>query len=608
MSSPIDPCPSACHTLSISLKLMDIWFNIPRKIDEMVRRAAERLPGFDKEFDPGIQIADPRFGDFQANGVLPYAKHKRINPRKAANDLSEALRGVGGLDPDLLSWNVAGPGFLNFQLSPLFLQQWLEQFYSERTLKEGASEFRGGERVVVDFSSPNSAKQLHVGHIRSTVIGEAICRTLEFCGVEVTRDNHIGDFGTQFGILILAIKRRNWKMRQLHEASLATIEDLYKEGNALTNRDAQALEKARHERVKLQRNDSRNVEIWKCINAISCQSFEKIYEQLDVHFDVVLPESFYRNKVEQVYREFTEFRIAQVSDGALVAFHPEHARFKEQPFIIRNSDGASNYATTDLATILYRSENFQPHEIIYVVDSRQSDHFEQLFLTCRKWFRARKTPLPQLHHVSFGTILGENGKPFKTREGEPPNLQHLLDEATRRAYDIVTKKSPALSEMERREVAEVVGVNAIRYADLMQNRTSDYLFSWRKMLSLEGNTAPYLLYAVARIHSIFSKAKTDPDHLPSASSPFATESEVALARKLVAFATSLSQTVRDLRPHYLCTYLYELAGIFSSFYYSDKVIVDESETRNRRLMLCARTLLVLTTGLKLLGIRTLKRM
>ena len=587
---------------------MDIRFNIPRQISGMVRRAAQSLPQFDREFDPEIRIADPRFGDFQANGVLSYAKRRGLNPRRAAGELSEALRVEESIDSDSISWNVAGPGFLNFQLSPLFLQRWLDRYHSERILREGASEFRGGERVVVDFSSPNSAKQLHVGHVRSTVIGEAICRALEFCGVEVTRDNHIGDFGTQFGILILAIKRRNWNVAQLRNASIATIEELYKEGNTLAKNNPEALEQARRERVKLQRGDSQNVEIWKCINAVSCASFEKIYEQLDVHFDVVLPESSYRDKIDRIYREFSAYRIAQVSDGALVVFHPEHARFKDQPFIIRNSDGASNYATTDLATILYRSENFRPNEIIYVVDSRQSDHFEQLFLTSDKWFRARNTQLPRLHHVSFGTILGENGKPFKTREGEPPTLQDLLDEATRRAYYIVTDKNPALGETERRKIAKVVGVSSIRYADLMQNRTSDYLFSWSKMLSLEGNTAPYLLYAVARIHSIFSKAKFDPDHLPLASSPFATESEVALARKLVAFVTALSQTVRDLRPHYLCTYLYELAGIFSSFYYSDKVIVDESGTRNRRLMLCARTLTVLTAGLKLLGIPILKRM
>jgi arginyl-tRNA synthetase len=293
-----------------------------------------------------------------------------------------------------------------------------------------------------------------------------------------------------------------------------------------------------------------------------------------------------------------------------VVFHPEHPRFKTQPFIIRKADGASNYASTDLATALYRAEHFKADGIVVVTDFRQADHFEQLFLTVRKWFAAKNYRVPELHHVTFGAVTGEDGKALKTRSGDVIKLKALLDEAVERAFAIVSAKNPELDEAERREIARIVGIGAVQYADLSQNRSSNYVFSWDKMLALDGNTAPYLLYAVARIHSIFRKADVTPgDPAPeAAATALETPTEIGLARKLAKFPDAIRLAGESLRPHYLGLYLFELAGDYSTFNNADKVLVDEAPVRARRLLLCARTLLVLETGLTLLGLRTLTRM
>ena len=587
---------------------MDTWFNPRKELDRCLRATAVKMPEFDQNFSPGIQPAEPRFGDFQANGVLPHAKRHGLNPRETAQNLVAELEKTKVLNPDRISVSVAGPGFINFTLGPRFLLDWLQSFRTRDDFKAAAGDIYHHRKVVIDYSAPNTAKQMHVGHIRSIAIGEAIQRLLRFCGADVIRDNHIGDWGTQFGILIMAIKESGYDLDAANEDPLADFERLYREGNARFVADDEAKKAARGELVKLQQGDNENISLWQRINQLSYIAFEEIYDLLDIHFDKVLGESFYRDSVARVYDELSEDGIAEDSQGALVVFHREHKRFKEQPFIIRKSDGASNYPSTDLATILYRVENLMAEEIIYVVDARQNDHFQQLFLTTEKWFQARKRPLPKLLHVSFGTILGENGKAIKTRTGEPVKLKDLLHEAIERAFTIVTEKNPNLSEAERRNIARVVGLGAIRYADLSQNRTSDYIFSWPKLLSFEGNTAPYLLYAVARIHSIYRKAGFSPGAQEENPSQFETDTEIALARKLVGFVVVLEQTLGDLRPHYLCSYLYELAGAFSTFYNADRVIVDESPVRARRLILCARTLCVLETGLHLLGLKTLERM
>ena len=570
-------------------------------------RAAAAASGIEPgTFEPGVRTADPRHGDFQANGVLAAAKRSGNAPRPMAEAIASALSGA---IREGFEVSVAGPGFINFAARPQLLLGWLKAHASREDLAAGASAAHAGETWVVDYSSPNAAKQMHVGHLRSAVIGEAIARLLGFTGARVVRDNHIGDWGTQYGKLIWACKR------YLDEAALERdpideFERLYKIGNSAAESDAEVMEVARAELVKLQAGDPENLALWRRINEASLSAFQRIYDRLGIRFDETLGESFYNDKVERIYAELSEAGVSSPSEGAQVVFHPEHPRFKTQPMIVRKSDGAANYATTDLAAILYRSEHFGASSILYVVDKRQADHFEQLFLTARKWFAQRGWAVPKLEHVDFGTVLGEDGKPLKTRAGDHVRLTDLLDEAVQRAYALVTGKSPEFPEDERRRIAEIVGVGSVQYADLSQNRSSDYLFSWDKMISLEGNTAAYLLYAIARIRSIFRRQGVecgDPA-AESGADAFQTPGEIALARRLVKFADALRLALESLRPHFLCLYLYELAGEFSTFYNADKVIVPEAPVRARRLLLCARTLLVLETGISLLGIRTLERM
>lgn len=588
--------------------MMTIPFQPELFIASRIRLATSMLEDFEADFDPDVRPADPRFGDFQSNGVLPYAKRMRRNPRELAQGLLEALQGDEEIGQFGIECSVAGPGFINFRFPADFLIDWLRTYADADSLGRGASGLYRGRKVVVDFSGPNSAKQMHVGHIRSTVIGEAISRLTAFCGAEVIRDNHIGDWGTQFGILLLALKRRGGMLPPEGDAALVALEELYREGTRLCESDPACREEARAELVRLQNGDPASLELWETINQSSYSAFERIYDRLGVRFDLVLGESFYRDKVEQVYRELTEQDIAQESEGALVVFHAEHPRFATQPFIVRKSDGASNYATTDLATVLYRTETLGAGEIIVVTDGRQQDHFAQLFLTVEKWFARTGRKLPHLRHVWFGTILGEDHKAIKTRSGESLKLKDLLDEAVRRAQAIVEEKNPELSAAEKARVAEVVGLGAVRYGDLQQNRTQDYLFSWEKMLAFDGNTAPYLLYAVARLHGIFRKAGIVPGEGEEGSTAFETPGEIELARKLLGFPHALGQTLQDLRPHFLCTYLFELSATFSAFYSVDRVMHEDEAIRARRLILASRTLTILETGLHLLGLETLERM
>ena len=405
------------------------------------------------------------------------------------------------------------------------------------------------------------------------------------------------------------IKTQNYLLDPQNENSLEELEQMYKRGSALVKENPEAADAARAELVKLQNGDEENVNLWNKINEVSSAAFDRMYARMGLHIDVTLGESFYRDKVGRIYDELTETGIAEENQGALVVFIKEHERFKKQPFIIRKSDGASNYASTDLATMLHRVEHFNAEEIVYVTDGRQQDHFQQLFLTAKKWFDAKGYRLPALRHVWFGTILGEDGKAIKTKSGEPVRLKMLLDEAVSRARAIVVEKNPDMPADEADKIAETVGVAALRYADLSQNRTNDYLFSWDKLLAFEGNTAPYLLYAVARMHSIFRKTGISPEaDFASVADEMQTDQEIALARKLVALPAVFELTLSELRPHYLCTYLYELAGVFSSFYNANKVITDNDAEKSRRLMLCSRTMRVLETGLRLLGIESLEKM
>ncbi len=584
---------------------MSLPFNLASYLDSAILAAATQLGLAGRGFQPEVRVADPAHGDYQANGALAFAKREKQNPRALAQQIVDALAAPVKESFDI---TLAGPGFINFRLKPAALLAWLRAYDSEEHLQSGAATAHAGQTWVVDYSSPNTAKQMHVGHLRSAVIGEAICRLLAFTGAKVIRDNHLGDWGTQFGKLIYGYKR--W----VNDAALMSdpieeLERIYKLGHTATPDDSPELEEARRELVKLQQGDPQNVALWKKFSDVSLAAFEQIYQRLGIHFDHNLGESFYNDKVDRIYGELAETGLSQESEGAQVVFHPEHPRFKTQPFLIRKADGASNYASTDLATALYRAEHFKADGIVVVTDFRQADHFEQLYLTVRKWFAAKGYRTPELHHVTFGAVTGEDGKALKTRDGGTIKLKALLDEAEERAFAIVTEKNPELPEAERRDIARAVGIGAVQYADLSQNRSSNYVFSWEKMLALDGNTAPYLLYAVARIRSIFRKAGLDPvaPKNEEASAP-ETPQEQVLARKLAQFADAVQLATGQLRPHFLCLYLFELAGAFSGFYAADKVVVDEPGIRARRLMLCHRTLITLETGLHLLGLRTLERM
>jgi arginyl-tRNA synthetase len=592
---------------------MSVWFNPAREIDALLRKAAASVPGLEGDFNPELKPSDPRHADFQANGILAAAKKAKANPRALATALVEVVRAQGQCDDQIVQMEVAGPGFINFKLTPAALGAWLREYRDESKWRAGAARLMGGRKVVIDYPSPNTAKQMHVGHLRPIVIGEAVARLIEFCGADLVRDNHIGDWGTNFGILILAIRRAGFQLAAKSPTALEDLERLYKEGSVATKADPALMDAARAELAKLQSGDAASLALWKEIVEVSNAACQRIYDQFGLKTDVILGESFYRDKVDQVYAELAKYQLAEESDGALVVWHEEESRFSREaetkmPFIVRKKDGSSNYASTDLATLLYRAEHFQADEVVYVTDGRQQDHFQQLFLTGAKWFQASGRKLPRLRHVWFGTILGEDGKAIKTKSGDPVRLQALIDEATTRAFDAVTAKNAELPEAERQLIAKTIGVAALRYADLSSNRTMDYTFSWEKLLAFEGNTAPYLLYAVVRVRSIFRKTGLAVGQGEEGASDPETPAEVALARKLLAFTAALDLALEELRPHHLCTYLHELASAYGTFYAADSVLVDDPAVKARRLMLCARTAAIMETGLRLLGIEPLERM
>ncbi|MDR1458448.1 MAG: arginine--tRNA ligase [Puniceicoccales bacterium] len=583
------------------------WFNIVECLRETVLSVASNVGAFQGFKDPEIRLAEERFGDLQVNGVISFAKKAGMNPKILAEKLTDAF--IRSDHQRYFAVEVSGPGFINFRMTSNFFINWISNNSDANKIQATASNLFKGKKIVIDYSSPNTAKQMHVGHLRSMIIGESIQRMFKFCGADVVRDNHIGDWGTQFGILLAEIKIGKINLSNLpSEEVLDLLEAIYRNGNEKAKNDSSFLERARNELVKLQAGDKENLAIWEQINRVSYQAFDDIYREMNVEFDYVLGESFYRDKVDRVYGELEESGIAEHNDGALVVFHREHERFRKQPFIIRKSDGASNYATTDLATVLYRSETFDADELIYVTDGRQQDHFNQLFRTISKWFGHFDRKIPELRHVWFGTVLGENSKAIKTRSGEAIKLKQLLDEAKRRAYDVVSEKSPDLSEEEKRKVARAVGLGAVKYADLSQNRTHDYVFSWDKMLSFDGNTAPYLLYALARIYAIFRKIKNKAILNEAVMTQLTTKEEHFLCRKIVMFPVMLAQAIDDLRPHLLCNYLYELASEFSAFYNLNRVIDEDSEVFGRRMIICSRALDILKIGLELLGLEPLEKM
>lgn len=543
---------------------------------------------------------DARFGDYQTNAALILGKQRRENPRALAEKI------VAQFDPgDLCAPpTVAGAGFINFALSSgAVAEKTIEVLRNDRL---GVPQFESTQRIVIDFGSPNVAKPMHVGHIRSTVLGDALARIAQFLGHEVIRDNHVGDWGTQFGMVIWG-----WKnlldQPALQRNALAEIVRIYKVTNERATRDPEIREACRQELIKLQAGDKENLDIWNECVAFSMQDFEQVYELLDVHYDLQCGESFYHDRLPGVVDRLLKSGIAQISEGAVVVFFPDDPELADKPLIIRKRDGGFNYATTDIATVEYRTNDLKADAIWYVVGAPQILHFKQIFNVVR-----REGYPADLRHIIFGSILGEDRKLMKTRSGENVPLRELLEEACRRARKIVDEKNPELPDSERSDIAEKIGIGAVKYADLSQYRMTDYVFSWDKMLSLHGNTAPYLQNAYVRIRSIFRKAGepgTRSDGFPSRRSlQLAHPAELDLAKRLCQFAETVPQVLNDFRPNILTNYLFELANSFHTFYEACPVLKSDEPARSSRLALCDLTARVLQTGLELLGIKVPEKM
>jgi arginyl-tRNA synthetase len=551
---------------------------------------------------------DPRHGDFQTNVALVQAKEAKANPRELAAQLAKTIE----LEDIAEIPEIAGPGFLNFRLKPDYLARQIEARNADGRL--GIPRVEKPEILVIDYSGPNIAKEMHVGHLRSTVLGDALARLYLFLGHQVVADNHLGDWGTAFGMILYGYKR-DGDSEKLREDPFGHLEAIYRRVQEEAKTDDAIREAAKRELVLLQQGDAKNRALWTQFRTFSLAALEVIYQRLGVQFDFTLGESFYNDQLPGIVTDLHALGIARESEGALAIFSDgklppkddpflvsEDGAYRDNPLLIRKSDGGYNYATTDLATVRYRHDHFRAHRIIYVVDGRQQMHFRQLFAAVRRWGYAEM----KLEHVWFGTILGPDKKPLKSREGENVKLRSLVAEAEERAGKIIAEKRPELPEHERATLARVVGLGALKYADLAQNRNLDYVFNWEKLLAFDGNTAPYAQNAYVRIRAIFRKAGLE--EAPRGKVALGEPAELALARKLLDFADSLHLAAEEYRPHFLCLYLFELATLFHKFYEACPVLSSEAGVRDSRLVLCELTARTLRQGLYLLGIDVVEQM
>jgi arginyl-tRNA synthetase len=540
---------------------------------------------------------DARFGDYQANGCMGLGKAQGRNPR----ELAAFVAGRVALEPLADAPEIAGPGFLNVKLREEWLSQTLGTLLNDPCL--GITAPSEPRTVVIDFSSPNVAKPMHVGHLRSTVIGESLARIIASLGHEVIRDNHLGDWGAQFGMILWGWKNHRDEAAYASEP-VGELARLYRLASGkIEGGDAEVERATRAETAKLHAGDPENRALWAEFMPHCLDALHGIYQRLGTTFDVELGESHYDPMLADVVADLEARGLAVESKGATVVFTSE----SKAPFIVRKSDGASNYATTDLATIKFREDRWHPDQVLYVVDHRQGDHFKQLFAVARAWGYTQT----DFEHVAFGTILGPDRKPYKTRAGDVVGLESLLDEGVAEAYKVVKENSPEIGPEEQARIAEVVGLGAIKYADLSQNRLSDYVFDWKKMLAMNGNTGAYLQYAYARIQSIFRKGEVTPEAIRKAA-PAITLShpaERALALRLVRLPETLELAAAELKPNVLTDYLFDLANTFSTFFEECPVLKAESpERRDSRLALGDLTARTLKFGLDLLGIGVIDRM
>jgi arginyl-tRNA synthetase len=554
------------------------------------------------------QAQNRQFGDYQSNVAMILAKQVKKNPRELAAEIIKAIPESNLIETP----EIAGPGFINFRITETALDTRLTELLADDT-RFGVAKAESTQTIVADFSAPNVAKPMHVGHIRSTIIGDSLTRIGRFLGHKVISDNHIGDWGTQFGMILWG-----WK-NLLDEAAMEEnpIEELlriYRDVNAKTKDDEALKETCKNELVKLQGGDEENLQIWERCIELSKTGLQKIYKRLDVNFDHWLGESFYNDQLGPLVEQLLESGIAEESDGAVAVFSDgslpekedpllknEDDEWKPQPALIRKSDGGFLYATTDLATIDYRIEKLGADAIWYIVGAPQQLHFDQIFQVAK-----RRGQDADLQFIPFGSILGKDRKMLRTRSGDTVQLADVLDEAVERARKIVEEKNPDFSDEEKVEIAEIIGIGSVKYAELSQFRMTDYIFDWDTMLALKGNTAPYLLNAYVRTRAIFRKLGSDYELASEIS--LTEDAEKTLTLKLAQFAEIVPTVLDDFRPNALAQYLYDVATTYHKFWEACPVLKAEGAVRDTRLALCELTGRILRCGLGLLGIRTTEKM
>ncbi|MCX2961461.1 arginine--tRNA ligase [Rodentibacter caecimuris] len=576
--------------------------NIQSILSDKIKQAMIAA-GADESCDALVrQSGKPQFGDYQANGIMAAAKKMNLAPREFA----QSVLMKANLADIAEKLEIAGPGFINIFLNPNWIAEQISHTLNQSNL---GIQTLDKQTVVIDYSSPNVAKEMHVGHLRSTIIGDAVARTLEFLGHKVIRANHVGDWGTQFGMLIAYLEKM--QNENASEMELQDLEAFYREAKKHYDEDEQFAEKARNYVVKLQSGDEYCRSMWKQLVDITMQQNQHNYDRLNVTLTEkdVMGESLYNPMLPGIVEDLKKQGLAVEDDGALVVYLDEFKNKEGEPMgvIVQKKDGGFLYTTTDIAAAKYRYETLKADRALVFSDTRQSQHMQQAWLITRK---AGYVPDSfSLEHKNFGMMLGKDGKPFKTRTGGTVKLADLLDEAIERATILINEKSNNLSNDEKAAVAEAVGIGSVKYADLSKNRTTDYVFDWDNMLSFEGNTAPYMQYAYTRIRSIFNKTQVELTALYNTPLMLIDEKERSLAIKLLQFEEAVQTVGREGTPHVLCGYLYELAGAFSSFYEHCPILNSEDETvKLSRLKLALLTEKTLKQGLDLLGIKTVEKM
>ncbi|HHC0459763.1 TPA: arginine--tRNA ligase [Salmonella enterica] len=576
--------------------------NIQALLSEKVSQAMIAA-GAPADCEPQVrQSAKVQFGDYQANGMMAVAKKLGMAPRQLAEQVLTHLD-LSGIASKV---EIAGPGFINIFLEPTFLAEQVQQALASERL--GVSQ-PTRQTIVVDYSAPNVAKEMHVGHLRSTIIGDAAVRTLEFLGHHVIRANHVGDWGTQFGMLIAWLEKQ--QQENAGDMALADLEGFYRDAKKYYDEDEAFAERARNYVVRLQSGDTYFREMWRKLVDITMTQNQITYDRLNVTLtrDDVMGESLYNPMLPGIVADLKAKGLAVESEGATVVFLDEFKNKEGDPMgvIIQKKDGGYLYTTTDIACAKYRYETLHADRVLYYIDSRQHQHLMQAWTIVRK---AGYVPdsVPLEHHM-FGMMLGKDGKPFKTRAGGTVKLADLLDEALERARRLVAEKNPDMSADELEKLANAVGIGAVKYADLSKNRTTDYIFDWDNMLAFEGNTAPYMQYAYTRVLSVFRKADIDEQALASAPVIISEDREAQLAARLLQFEETLTVVAREGTPHVMCAYLYDVAGLFSGFYEHCPILSAENDAvRNSRLKLAQLTAKTLKLGLDTLGIETVERM